>query len=366
MGTQLFSYAVVKTLSTQVARKINHEVAKITQQKITRESVNKLRVNLLAQVEAMPNIASLPPRRVVDVTYRGKTFSSKVNSFSQQVSLSVAAAWKGKAVAETTLVPHWAETMLLPLPVAQGTPKIVDDDMCAGARLARLESNKHFEGEQGASGAAMLQSLRPKLAQGYAADSDFAVEVMLMECLCGEGSAAALIDEVLAALPNTNELKDIEPALQSVAAIVHSNLYKLASKTAQTKVGIVVKWLTCVLDSRALDFSDALQDDDLTRVKARFQYFCSVEEAVGSSGAPCLFWGETALRKMLAKASEKQGDQGCKMEDIAPFKVFGYLVPAELKDQASALIKTVEELVVMVRTTKCKKPKKAGDRKSVV
>ena len=52
--------------------------------------------------------------------------------------------------------------------------------MCVACRLARVEANKDYAEEEGTSGAACLQSLRPKFPKLLSIDGEFLAEIMLM------------------------------------------------------------------------------------------------------------------------------------------------------------------------------------------
>eukprot|EP00969_Alexandrium_andersonii_P209518 9254934-Alexandrium_andersonii.AAC.1 len=88
----LFGYKAAKRLHTKLLELINDETKKFLQGQITIDRANTFRTELLAKAEALPRL--MPHRRLVDVTYRGKTFAWKVNSVSQQIMISVASAWK--------------------------------------------------------------------------------------------------------------------------------------------------------------------------------------------------------------------------------------------------------------------------------
>jgi hypothetical protein len=359
LGTLLFSFAVIKTLSKQVADKIDDALRDMSTKAMTRATVDHVRVLIIGQVEAMPNIEIMEPKRVVDVKYRNQTFSAKINSLSQHVSLCVAAAWKSQAVMEGSLPPMWAEKLLFPNPpvMAAGHVSLVDGFLCAGARLARENIDKNYLEEEGTSGSACLQSLRPKFAKCSTIDGEFATEVMLMECLCGDGSAMRLTDQILAVLPLATKTVAVEEALQALTAISHSNLFKLASKPAQAKMILVLKWLAKIMDNRPPEFQDAHKDEGLQRIISRFGFFCFHEQAGGSGVAKRTF-GTEALRHIVADA-KKLADVGCKLNDIMALKIWVHLIPGDLQEEAGALVKHVEDTVVSMQMSKSSKPKKA-------
>lgn len=97
IGTELFSWAVIKTLSGSVSKVIDERLGQLPE-KIDRTTVDDLRSRILILTEAIPNVNLLPSRRVVDIYYREAPFPWKVNSLSQQVAVAVAAWWKGRCV----------------------------------------------------------------------------------------------------------------------------------------------------------------------------------------------------------------------------------------------------------------------------
>ena len=347
LGLALFSFAVVDTLATRLSAKITEQLAALDTGALKWEVVNMLRAKMVQAAEAMENVALMPSRRVVEVVYRGKKFTAKVSSISQQVSLCVAAKWKTVAVQEGSLKQLWTEEMLFGAEsIKPASTMRVGADMICAASAALTECNKHFTEDEGSSGSSCLNAMRPKFGQCFAIDGEFAVEVMLIECLCGEGSGKRISEQILAALPSKDHLVDAEQCTQALTALSQSPLFRLANKSAQAKVAVVLQWLRKVMDAKAPDFSDASKDDDYRRIVNAFQYFCRHEAAGDSKGAVKVTLGLPALQLHLASAKAKAGNEGCKLNDIAPVKTFAYLLQGDAKVDAEKFVASVEATTV--------------------
>ena len=106
-------------------------------------------------------------------------------------------------------------------------------------------------------------------------------------------------------MPTRTKLVTVEEAPQSLTGLTHSNLFKLASKTAQAKASLVLRWLVRAMDNAAPDFGESGNEPDMRRVIERMEFLCSHEEAVGVGGAPRCF-GPVALAKIYEVAKRTQ------------------------------------------------------------
>lgn len=359
LGTELFSFAVLKGLSRRVDELIAEHLLELPKAAITRVSVDALRQRALVVCESMDNMGLLPPRRVVTVFYRGLPFDAKVNSVAQQVALAVAADWKSRAVLEHSLPPFWAEELLFPTlpPPVPVAARVVSPDLVCAAALARKEADRCFKEEDGNSGALVWSALKPKTVKQLAVDCEFTVECLLMEAICGDGSASQLVARMLAMLPSASKPTTVEDCLQGLTSLTHSPLYRLAPKAAQTKVSIVMNWLSRILEGRPVGIEVDVKDDVWSGICERLPYFVSVRRSAGSSGNATDLVGKVAVEALLAAALAKHGDSGCTPEDIVSLRVWMYLLDEQDCKRAEVLIKEVES-----STTVLKEKKKSGRR----
>ena len=147
--------------------------------------------------------------------------------------------------------------------------------------------------------------------------------------------------------------------MQSITSLSHGSLFKLASKSAQAKVTLTLKWLGKILESRPPLVEEAAKEESMQSISDRMQFFCYFEVAAGSGAATRLV-GAAALRKMYEHAKARHEDVGCSFADIAPLKVWCHLMPQDLAQPVANLVKLVEETMTTMQSAHGKKPSKAA------
>lgn len=368
LGTELFSFAVVKGLNRRLDMLLDAQMAKLGQGSISRASVDKLRAETLAAAESMTNVALLPARREVDVPYRGLKLKAKVSSLTQQVSLRVSAAWKTIAVSERRLQPFWADELLFSDLPAKPAKLRVEKSLADAAALARQEADKLFKEEQGEEGMIMWQSLKPRASKLLAVDPEFSLECMAMEAICGDGAAALLVSRMLEALPTESHEISVEECLQKVSALSHSSLHKLAPKAGQVRVSVVMGWLSRIMEGRSPDIAVDKKDEVMSSLVARLPFFIDppLAQPAGSGRKPPdpVARGIPALHATLDAILAKQNSEGADPNDIVPLRVWSYLLAPARLIEAQGLIKSVEASNVVVKSRG--KPRKAVKDSAVV
>eukprot|EP00969_Alexandrium_andersonii_P129136 5706418-Alexandrium_andersonii.AAC.1 len=76
---------------------------------IDEKAIAAVKTQIMAAVDAIPNISLLPKLREVEYLYRGVTLQAKVGSIVDETNFKVACVWKGLAVAQGSLKPFLYE-----------------------------------------------------------------------------------------------------------------------------------------------------------------------------------------------------------------------------------------------------------------
>ena len=142
------------------------------------------------------------------------------------------------------------------------------------------------------SGTEMLSSLKPSMQRGEAIDNELAVEAMLVDTICGDGANTAFARKCLEQLPTAETGVDLGTRSQHAVSLSHRSLCKLAPKSAQMKVSLVLTWVGCMLEHRLQELWAVGNDAEMQTIIDRFA-FCFV-------GVRCREHPRSPERPMLA------------------------------------------------------------------
>ena len=361
IGTQLFSFAIVKCLSDSVQSKIDEHIKVLHAGELARGQVDNLKAETLQAVEAMPSINLLAPRRVVDVLYRGQRLKGKVNSLPQHVSLCVAAAWKSRAVLEGSIPETWCEPLIFgDVEINAVLKPACHHDLVGACAAARCELRRQYSELDQLAGPALMTSLGSLFPRFYATDGEFAVEQLLIEACLGDGAAARLQARVLTILPSgSTHNSSPEEALQNLTILTNQALFRMAAKSAQAQVQLAIKWTSRIVEGQPLKLEEGLKDDHMTAVIQRLEFFCSFSQAASSGKAAKKLFKVDALKARIAWL-ESRAAEGLALSDLEPLHVWAHLLPPTLGTKAKQLQKSLTEKVTSIREMKKAKASKGG------
>ena len=103
----------------------------------------------------------------------------------------------------------------------------------------------------------------------------------------------------------------------------------------------------------------------LSKAVLSFQWFVSYSSPSGSKDANTVY-GSDALRLMLKDCQKKHKEQQATLQDVAPLKVYEWLLPEALRHEVDALAKQVSAtatniLPIMKGSSKKPKEKASGN-----
>jgi hypothetical protein len=342
VGEALFSHAVAKSISDVVQAALDAKLATVASMALTRDKIDLLCSQILTELEGLAGTHLLPAKRQVDVTYRATTFTRSINSLSQHVTLAVSCAWKSKAVLEGHLMETWMEQMLFgESGIVAKKPAGALQELVMHAAVARTELGRLFGECSVVNGPDLLADLKSSFPRFLATDAEFACEQMLIECICGDGSAPRLMRCAMQALPRFGVDPNPEQALQKLTALVGSKLHQLAPVAAQARVGLVVKYVSRIVTGQAIKLADAQGDKEMVEVISLVEAFCVVDR--GTPGKPKKIYKAAAIKHIYADLAKKAESGPLDIAAIVPLVVWRHLLAKDDIAGADAIIKKANE-----------------------
>lgn len=366
LGTQLWSFAMMKHLQSIVEEVVQAELDNLDGKSLTREVLDAVRRAITTKVEKVSGVSLLPPRREVTIRYRGQSFAGRVNSTAQHAALATAAYWKSRAVEEGMLAQFWAEKLVFTQTIHKAATPTVTETLSAAAEHARAEFDKHFALDEGLEGKAIYNTLKPRFAKYLAVDGEFACELMLTEAVCGDQSGARLLSACMQALPTDEDCDTTaEEALQRLSALSQGPLYRLAPKSSQAQVKLATQFLTRILDQRALDLGESARDPSMKSIVDSLQYFVTAKIPAADEGTPgTVVYGAEALKVIHSTAMVKVAAGSVDFSIVAPLRTFEHLLPPDLVPSAKELIKKAESKTIHTKAARTKGLKKPSEAES--
>ena len=197
----------------------------------------------------------------------------------------------------------------------------------------------------------MLSSLKPSMQRGEAIDNELAVEAMLVDTICGDGANTALARKCLEQLPTAETVVDLGTRLQHAVSLSHCSLCKLAPKSAQMKVFLVLTWVGCMLEHRLQELWAVGNDAEMQMIIDRFA-FCFV-------GVRCREHPRSSERPMLAHllcvrstitAPRSTSRELLRWSMLCLCRFSATFLPEDFRDQSQPLIKDIAKANIKLVT----------------
>jgi hypothetical protein len=212
---------------------------------------------------------------------------------------------------------------------------VVDDNLLVGPVRARLEFTKELDRRANVTGDEVLNLTRVHDANLKMIDADWEFERLMVEALCGEKSEEKLVKRMLSFMPSQAVAVEIESALSDISRMSSQYVFKLSSKTAQAKHGLVVQLLGRLLDARSPDFKGYGDDASLAKIVERLQFFVRFEKTVNKKLV--ISTGALALNEILGVAKFKDAGSDISKE-LTTLKTFVYLATPTVKTEIYAFL----------------------------
>jgi hypothetical protein len=288
VGSQLFSFALLKELACEVGQCIDQHAKTFAKGAMTVATLNVAKFNTLEAVDRLANVALLPVRRSITVEHGNEAIVSEVTSITAEISIRFASFWKEAAVLQKKLGPMWCEDALElhhGVSVRLDAFGLVDPELCQAAVIARDDCKQVFTESGYNTSDTMLQLLRTKKVHWKVMDPDFALEIAMVESLCSSGSEHRLVHKMFRMFPTTVVDIPVEDVLQQVHSLTTSSMYKMATRGAQAKHGLVTTMLGRIVDGRPPALHAMALDALLVPIVNALKFFVRKTEAASSGTA---------------------------------------------------------------------------------
>jgi hypothetical protein len=334
VGQAMYAFAMTDLLCDSVRVAIEqHVVSFLRENSLSVVLLNKYKYLATDACDKVANVDLLPARRIIVVKLGAAEVSCAVGAIATEVSLRFAAAWKPLAVVATLLPQLWCENVLDVGTVVQFKGKI-EECLLHGVRAARESVKRAVDTMEEKGSQAIINLVRAKKASWLFLDSEFHLEVSMMDTLAGESSEKRLIDKVLAVMPSSTNGVNIDALTTSLDAIRGGAAFSLATLTAQAKFSLVRLMVGRVRDGKPPGVSDVASDIVLAPFIARLVYMVS---APGAKKGAKLF-GAAAVEAILHDCKDKDTKGTLVDADIKPLIVWGYLLVGARAKDVQALI----------------------------
>lgn len=298
---------------------------------ITPQLLAKSKFDCLEALQSNLQVDLLPQKRELKIKYGLNKLTREVTSLHAEVGLRHAAKYKYFAILHGQVDALWCEDAL-PSPMARDpntTVPAIDDELVKACRVARAECAEAFKESGSGSADVVKTTVRRKAAHWISTDSDFNLELAVMDTLTGSGSERRVVEAALAHLPTAAAPCTVQTSYSSISSMTNTSTYRLASRPAQAKHGVIMSVLARAIDGRCAELSSLADDADLRLVKDRMQFFVTCD------GLGDKMFGKDALASFYEIAKNKHDAGTLRPEDWDMLVVWSELIePAKAQEIA--------------------------------
>lgn len=355
IGKALFMKEVRKIVVRKVQAILEKHLAKYEALTgdITATYVEDLTAQILEEIDDVPNIAQLEPKRRILVRYRRWHVKVRVKNIVEEVEIRMAAIGKNHALERGKLLGLWDEHGLWGNPLNPNAKGNMDDDILAPWIQARVGANKAKK-EHAAikSGAHMVGFIKENEKDWLADDSTMKLELEAIKQLHTEAGLDMVRHNVMAELPcnvmGMMRFPSPQESWGAIKRIQQSSIMTYVSKEGIAEIENIRKVLDSIVMSEAPDMALVTGNLHLDNVRGSFPLFFLHN---GIRGQPGL---QGALDAAEAKHQKKENLTPADME---AFTVFAYF----MNDKAIAQWKALK--VAQVKQSGAAQAVRAGKRK---
>lgn len=216
----------------------------------------------------------------------------------------------------------WCEKdMFKPVPAGTKVPQ-VDEALVRGSRKTRAAASDMLEVASGAEIKKFMAS-KNKLMLGF--DKWWQIERDFWNSIVGEQGGKTMEEMLLNSLPSLT--KDVAPSqsLALIEDIEKSKIHEFVGVASQTTLTEVLKIVRAIACNRGPTWP-VTNTAFFTTVRDRVGAFCRFEPPSGSDGAERTMIGKEAIQEKLKTAQTKKLTIPLSLQDIAPFRIFNWLL----------------------------------------
>jgi hypothetical protein len=334
LGRVLFEEQVCKVLQETVDAVIGRSVSKLygKGQHVTFASLDDAKINVLDEIESIPAIDSLAAKRIVTVTYRQVQYEVPVSSFTEEVSIKMAAPARGIGLRNGKLLSVFAESILIPeSQTCLEEATVADEVLAACAHARRCLANVIHDNSVG-SADVLAKLVAQKTANIVTEDADARLELAMFHELTREDGVSRLQVEILKVLPAADRLCSADSAMTRLQALANGKLYKYSSRQAQEKLRITINLIGAIAEFRPPNVTHHAKDHFMAKVLIACSWFVSWKK-----GASAKVYGAEAIMATMCMLVAKHAKGECTLDEITRARTFGWLLPAEQLKELEAM-----------------------------
>ena len=291
----------------------------------------------LGKVMDVNGVELLPMKREVGGEYRLQKINGKVASLREEVAFCFAAALKGFATQQDHLPELWCEALLVPKGAKLKFKAKIDASMLKEAAAARAMVCTLVRGAAADTADVVQKVVLSKTAALLLMDSDFGVELSVLNKITSDGTGARTHEDILGCLPMQRSVISAEASAQLLRNLAAGDLFKLSSRAGQQKLRATQQLVDSIAEGRKPDVSMAKECGFIGQVISTFQWF--VTARVENKDV----YGTDALLEILAVTTKKHQAKQATLQDVAPLQVFRWLLPPEKAEAADLLAKEISK-----------------------
>ena len=283
----------------------------------------------------------LPPKRIVEVLYRGEKLRIEVQSIHEEIDLRFASMIRQVAIRDKVLELLFCESALIigdktVLPPGGVDPALVVRANAVRKRLARAVMTSGVESADG-----ILAVVRKKKADALIVDPHGKLELTLLESMTGDASDERLVRKMVTVFPTVRDAISPETTLASLQGIKGSQLFKMSSKASQEKFKIVCDCVLAVTESRPPNFEATDADCKfMGKVIPLFEFFVrGVVKGGPGNKANVVVTGSRALEVFVEETHKKlDAKKEVTESERERLRTFCWLLPASCKSMAESIL----------------------------
>ena len=341
-GQAMFGFAYTNIVCETVSSCIDEQLDTLRGKELDAAAVDKWGKQVADKLASLVDLASLPPRRVVSLSYRGCSFDMQLSTARQEMDVKLQILIKHAAVHNAQVPCLTFEAELVDKSVG---PKLagVSDALVDATRKARETANALLEQARIHGAEGIKQVLNAKEVHLVTVQREFSVEIGLLRSMMGEGGKARVEQAILDALPSPSNLDaSWRPAscLQTVTALQGSPLYSFVPAQVQQTVASTRELLHAICNATTPRIDPQRATSFMKLVLKRCEFFVVEVQSSCHSGKQKHVYGAEALKLRFSKLKETAASKNkaqLTLKDLDIFKSFEWLLDVESQSKLKTI-----------------------------
>jgi hypothetical protein len=343
-GQALFGFAYTNIVCESVSKCIDEQLETLRGKQLDTKAVDRWEKHAADKLSSLVDLAALPAKRVVSMTYRGCSFDMVLGTARQEMEVKLQILIKHAAVHNDMVPSLTFESELVDKAVAP-TLAGVTDSLVDATKKARETANALLEQARLHGAEGIKQVLNAKEVHLLTVQREFSVEIGLLRSMMGEGGKTRVEQAILDALPSQSKPDAAaKPAssLHAVTALQGSPLYSFVPAQVQQTVVSTRELLHAICNATTPRIDPSRATSFMKLVLKRCESFVVEPKVSKQSGQQQYAYGAEALMLKFSKleaAASSEGKGQLTLKDLDIFKSFEWLLPQD----AQRKLKTITD-----------------------